>query len=115
MPSDPPLRIVQLTPGAGKMLCAACLRDNALVTALRKLGHSVVMAPLYLPMTLDEDDQSSGAPLFYSGVNVYLEQQSALFRSAPGWLHRLLASPALLKLASGAAANTRAQDLGDLT
>jgi glycosyltransferase involved in cell wall biosynthesis len=115
MPSETPLKIVQLTPGAGKMFCGACLRDNALVAALRKLGHSVVMAPLYLPMTLDEDDQSSGAPLFYSGINVYLDQQSALFRNAPDWLHRLLASPALLKLASGAAANTRPQDLGDLT
>jgi glycosyltransferase involved in cell wall biosynthesis len=115
MPGDTPLRIVQLTPGAGKMFCGACLRDNALVAALRSLGHSVLMAPLYLPMTLDEDDQSSGAPLFYSGINVYLDQQSALFRNSPNWLHRLLASPALLKLASGAAANTRAQDLGDLT
>jgi glycosyltransferase involved in cell wall biosynthesis len=115
MPSDAPLRIVQLTPGAGKMFCGACLRDNALVHALRKLGHSVVMAPLYLPMTLDEDDQSSGTPLFYGGINVYLDQQSALFRNAPRWLHRLLASPTLLKLASGAAANTRAQDLGELT
>jgi glycosyltransferase involved in cell wall biosynthesis len=115
MPNDVSLRIVQLTPGAGKMFCGACLRDNALVGALRSLGHSVMMAPLYLPMTLDEDDQSSGTPLFYSGINVYLDQQSALFRNAPGWLHRLLASPALLKLASGAAANTRALDLGDLT
>ncbi len=115
MPKDASLRIVQLTPGAGKMFCGACLRDNALVAALRGLGHSVVMAPLYLPMTLDEDDQSSGTPLFYSGINVYLDQQSALFRHAPGWLHHLLASPALLKLASGAAANTRALDLGDLT
>jgi glycosyltransferase involved in cell wall biosynthesis len=115
MPDETPLRIVQLTPGAGKMFCGACLRDNALVSALRSLGHSVVMAPLYLPMTLDEDDQSSGTPLFYSGINVYLDQQSALFRHAPGWLHDLLASPALLKLASGAAANTRPQDLGELT
>src|SRR5580658_2334597 len=115
MPSDAPLRIVQLTPGAGKMFCGACLRDNALVAALRKLGHSVVMAPLYLPMTLDEDDQSAGTPLFYSGINVYLDQQSAAFRHAPDWLHRLLASPALLNLASGAAARTRPQDLGDLT
>lgn len=115
MPNEASLRIVQLTPGAGKMFCGACLRDNALVGALRKLGHSVVMAPLYLPMTLDEEDQSSGTPLFYSGINVYLDQQSAFFRNAPDWLHRLLASPSLLKLASGAAANTRAQDLGDLT
>ena len=41
MNGQPPLRIVQITPGAGKMYCGACLRDNALVTALRKLGHQV--------------------------------------------------------------------------
>ena len=106
------LRIVQITPGAGKMFCGACLRDNALVTALRKLGHAAMMAPLYLPLTLDEEDQSAGTPIFFSGINVYLEQQSALFRHAPAWLHQALASPALLKLASGAAAKTRPDRFG---
>ena len=33
----------------------------------------------------------------------------------PTWLHRLSASPALLKLASGRAAKTRAADLGEIT
>ena len=99
-----PLRIIQITPGAGKMFCGACLRDNALVMALRRLGHAAMMAPLYLPLTLDEEDQSAGTPIFFSGINVYLEQQSALFRSAPSWLHQALASPMLLKWASGAAA-----------
>jgi glycosyltransferase involved in cell wall biosynthesis len=109
------LRIVQLTPGAGKMYCGACLRDNALVSALRQMGHAVVMAPMYLPLTLDEDDQSAGTPIFFSGINVFLDQQSALFRNAPAWLHRLLAAPSLLRLASGAAGKTRAEDLGELT
>jgi glycosyltransferase involved in cell wall biosynthesis len=115
MPDHPSLRIVQITPGAGKMYCGACLRDNALVTALRKLGHAAVMAPLYLPLTLDEEDQSAGTPIFFSGINVYLEQQSALFRLAPFWLHQALASPTLLKWASGAAAKTRPIDLGAMT
>jgi glycosyltransferase involved in cell wall biosynthesis len=115
MSKETPLRIVQLTPGAGKMFCGACLRDNALVSALRHQGHSVVMAPMYLPLTLDEEDQTAGTPIFFSGINVYLEQQSALFRKTPGWLHRWLASPFLLGLASGAAGKTRAEDLGELT
>jgi glycosyltransferase involved in cell wall biosynthesis len=97
------------------MFCGACLRDNALVTALRQLGHAALMAPLYLPLTLDEEDQSAGRPIFFSGINVYLEQQSALFRHAPAWLHRALASPTLLKWASGAAAKTRPVDLGRMT
>src|SRR5271154_4206938 len=112
---SPPLRIVQITPGAGKMFCGACLRDNALVMALRKLGHAAMMAPLYLPLTLDEEDQSAGLPIFFSGINVYLEQQSAFFRHAPEWLHHALASPALLNWASGAAAKTRPSDLGRMT
>jgi glycosyltransferase involved in cell wall biosynthesis len=109
------MNIVQITPGAGGMYCGNCFRDNALVAELRKLGHSVLMVPLYLPMTLDEEDQSSGTPIFFSGVNVYLQQKSALFRRAPGWLHHLFASPILLKWAAGRAAKTRAEDVGELT
>jgi glycosyltransferase involved in cell wall biosynthesis len=115
MSVNSPLRIVQITPGAGRMYCGACLRDNALVTALRKLGHAAMMMPLYLPLTLDEEDQSAGSPIFFSGINVFLEQQLALFRHAPAWLHQALASPTLLKWASGAAAKTRPMDLGETT
>jgi glycosyltransferase involved in cell wall biosynthesis len=110
-----PLRIVQITPGAGKMYCGACLRDNALVTALRRMGHSALMAPLYLPLTLDEEDQTSGVPFFYGGINVYLDQQSAQFRKAPEWLHRLLASRSLLEMAAGAAGRADVAGLGELT
>lgn len=109
------MNIVQITPGAGAMFCGNCVRDNALVAALRKLGHDVLMLPLYLPLTLDEEDQSAGNPIFFSGINVYLEQKSALFRQAPGWLHQALASRSLLKLAGTRAAGTRASDLGDIT
>ncbi len=109
------MNIVQITPGAGAMFCGNCFRDNALVAALRRQGHSVLMVPLYLPLTLDEKDQTNGTPIFFNGVNVYLEQKSEWFRTAPAWLHRLFASPALLKFAAGRAAKTRASDLGDIT
>ena len=109
------MNIIQLTPGAGAMYCGGCLRDNALVAALRKLGHQALMVPLYLPLTLDEEDQSAGTPVFFGGINVYLEQKAALFRGAPGWLHDLFASRRLLKWAAGKAAKTQAADLGDLT
>jgi len=109
------MNIVQLTPGAGAMYCGNCFRDNALVAALRKMGHEVTMLPLYLPLTLDEEDQSAGSPIFFSGINVYLEQKSSLFREAPGWFRDLLANRTLLKWAGTKAAGTRAEDLGDLT
>jgi glycosyltransferase involved in cell wall biosynthesis len=97
------------------MYCGGCLRDNALVAGLRKLGHEVLMVPLYLPLTLDEEDQSAGTPIFFGGINVYLEQKAALFRGAPGWLHDLFASRPLLQWAAGKAAKTRPADLGELT
>jgi len=109
------MNIVQITPGAGGMYCGNCFRDNALVGGLRKLGHSTLMVPLYLPMTLDEADNIGGTPLFFNGLNVYLEQKSAFFRNAPRWLHDALASPRLLKWAAGRAAKTRPADAGEIT
>jgi len=96
------------------MYCGGCFRDNALVAALRRLGHDTLMLPLYLPLTLDEKDQSAGTPIFFSGVNVYLEQKFPWFRNAPDWLHRALASPKLLGLLGGFAGKTRAEDVGEL-
>jgi glycosyltransferase involved in cell wall biosynthesis len=109
------VNLVHFTPGAGAMYCGGCLRDNALVAALRQLGHEALMIPLYLPLTLDEQDQSAGTPIFFSGINVYLGQKAPLFRDAPGWLRDLFASPRLLQWAAGKAAKTRAADLGEIT
>jgi glycosyltransferase involved in cell wall biosynthesis len=109
------VNIVQITPGAGGMFCGGCFRDNALVAALRKRDQNVLMVPLYLPLTLDEQDQTAGTPTFYNGINVYLEQRSKLFRKAPRWVHRLAGSPRILKLLSKRAVKTRPADVGDLT
>jgi glycosyltransferase involved in cell wall biosynthesis len=109
------MNIIQITPGAGGMYCGGCLRDNALVKAWRSLGHQATMVPLYLPMTLDEEDQSDGAPIFFGGINVFLQQKSSFFGRLPGWLHGLLDSPRLLKLAAGSAAKTRPEEVGELT
>jgi glycosyltransferase involved in cell wall biosynthesis len=97
------------------MYCGNCFRDNALVAEFRRQGHEVLMIPLYLPMTLDEEDQSSGIPVFFGGVNVYLEQKVPLLGKMPEWMHKQLSTPAVLKWAAGRAAKTRASDLGALT
>jgi glycosyltransferase involved in cell wall biosynthesis len=109
------VNLIQLTPGGGGMYCGNCLRDNALVGAWKRLGHTALMVPLYLPLQLDEPDNSQGAPVFFSGVNVFLQQKSAYFRAAPRWLLRWLASPRLLKWAGRLAARTRPQQVGGLT
>jgi len=108
------MNLVQITPGAGAMYCGNCFRDNALVAELRRMGHDVTMLPLYLPLTLDEEDQSAGNPIFFGGISVFLEQKSALFRKAPDWLRHLLASRKLLAWAAGRTASTRASDVGDM-
>lgn len=108
------MNVVQLTPGAGAMYCGNCAHDNTLVAALRRLGHDAIMLPLYLPLHVDEADESAGQPIFFGGINVYLEQKSAFFRNAPRWLHRLLNSRRLLEWAAGRAAKTRAEDVGDV-
>jgi glycosyltransferase involved in cell wall biosynthesis len=97
------------------MYCGNCLRDNGLVAALRQMGHQAMLAPLYLPLTLDEADQSAGTPVFLGGINVYLDQRFAFFRAAPSWLRRRLASRRLLQWAAGRAARTRPEELGELT
>lgn len=109
------MKLVQLTPGAGSMYCGNCVRDNALVHGLRKIGHDVTMVPLYLPLTLDESDESAGTPLFYGGINVYLEQQAPVFGRAPSWLHSLLSNTRLLKWAGKRAGSVDPAHLGKMT
>jgi len=108
------VRIIQITPGAGKMYCGNCFRDNALVAALRKEGHEVTMVPLYLPLTLDEEDQSRETPIFFNGVNVYLEQQSSFYRNAPRWLHKMVGSEKVLNWAAKQVGKTKAEEVGEL-
>ncbi|MCZ7644089.1 MAG: glycosyltransferase family 4 protein [Planctomycetota bacterium] len=109
------MRIVQLTPGAGGMFCGSCLRDNALVRELRRLGHDALMVPLYMPLQVDEEDTSAGAPVFFGGISVYLQQKSALFRQAPALLDRVLADPAVLRWAAGFSGQASPEVLGELT
>ena len=97
------------------MYCGNCFRDNALVSALRRAGHDTVMVPLYLPMTLDEPTTAGSVPTFFGGINVYLDQKLAWYRHAPAWLRRWMDAAPLLRWASGKAAKTRADDVGDLT
>src|SRR5712692_2305180 len=109
------MRVIQITPGTGSFYCGTCLRDNALVAELRRQGHDALMVPLYLPLVVDEPPTTDETPLFYGGVNVYLQQKSALFRKSPRWLDRLLDAPSVLRLAASRAGSTEAHELGDLT
>ncbi|HYG75813.1 MAG TPA: glycosyltransferase family 4 protein [Planctomycetota bacterium] len=108
------MNIVQLTPGAGGMYCGACMRDNALAAALRKLGHDTLLIPLYTPLTTEEKDNSHER-IFFGGLNVFLQQKAALFRKTPEWVDRGLDNPALIKKALSFGIKTEPKELGELT
>jgi len=108
------MKIIQLTPGTGNFYCGNCIRDNALVNALRKLGHDTLMGPMYLPMMTDEPT-AADQPVRFSGVNVYLQQKFGFFRKAPQWIDRLFSARWMLRFAASRAGMTQARDLGDMT
>ena len=110
------MRICHLVPGSGgTFYCQNCLRDYALVRALRRQGHDVVMLPLYLPPFGDDVDVDQHMPVFFGGVNVYLRERFPLFRRTPRWLDRLFDTPWMLKLAAAQEGSTNAEKLGPMT
>jgi glycosyltransferase involved in cell wall biosynthesis len=110
------MRIIQITPGSGdNFYCENCLRDAALVKAMRQLGHDVLMVPLYLPLQTDKEHKLSNTPIFFGGLNVWLRQKSALFRRTPRWLDRVFDSPRLLGWVARRAGMTSASDLSETT
>lgn len=110
------MRIVQLTPGSGdNFYCENCLRDVALVRAMRALGHEVTLVPMYLPLQIRNPEPLEAAPIFFGGINVYLQQKLGLFRKMPQWLDRWLDSPLLLKSIAKYSSMTNSRDLGETT
>ena len=110
------MRIIQLIPGSGNAFyCENCLRDSILFTELHKRGHNVLRLPLYLPIMSDEFGCHSDRSIFFGGINVFLQQKSALFRKTPRWIDRVFDSPRLLKWVAGMGGMTKAEELGKLT
>ena len=110
------MRIVHMVPGSGgTFYCQNCMRDAALVKALRARGHDVIMVPLYLPLFTDTADLATGAPVFFGGVNVYLQQRFGVFRKTPRWLDRLLDATWVLRRAARHEGSTSAAGLGPMT
>ena len=108
------MKIAHLTAGTSRFYCGTCLRDHALVAELERLGHSVKMVPLYLPL-MAEVPASDEGPIFLGGINAYLQQNVPLFRKTPRIVDSLLDTPWLLDAASAWAGMTSASDLGEMT
>ena len=110
------MKIVYILPGSGgTFYCENCVRDVALVKALRERGHDVIMVPLYLPIYSDDPDIATGVPTFFGGINAYLQQKIPLFRHTPRWIDQMFDSSWVINAAAKRAGSTRAADLGDMT
>ncbi|MCE5277706.1 MAG: glycosyltransferase family 4 protein [Planctomycetaceae bacterium] len=108
------MKIAYITAGAGENYrCDNCLRDAALLRALSQAGHQVLAVPLYLPAYVEQPGQAVVAPMFFGGINVYLQQKLALFRRTPRWIDRLFDSPTLLRWLSRRSSMTRPADLAN--
>jgi glycosyltransferase involved in cell wall biosynthesis len=109
------MRIIHLTPGTGSFHCGSCLRDNALIKALRERGHDALMVPLYLPLVTDREEASPEQPVRVGGISLYLQQKLPWFHRMPAFVHRWINSPGLLRKASERMGMTSAKDLGEMT
>jgi glycosyltransferase involved in cell wall biosynthesis len=108
------VKILSITAGAAGMYCGSCFRDNALAAELLARGHDVTLQPVYTPTLVDEPNVSAPRVLF-GGINIYLQQSSALFRRMPRLIERLLDSPRVISTLARGGGTTDASLLGDLT
>ncbi len=109
------MRILHLTPGTGTFHCGSCLRDNALIKALRSRGHDALMAPLYLPLVTDREAASPEIPVQVGGISLYLVQKFPFLRFLPRFVHGWLKKPERLRSAARHMGMTSARDLGEMT
>lgn len=108
------MRVAYLAFGAAGMYCGSCLRDNRVAATLLSQGRDVVLIPIYTPLRTDETDVSK-TPIYYGGINVFLEQYSSLFARLPAWATQWLDAPWLLRFAMRFSGSTTAATLGNLT
>ncbi|MCC6587980.1 MAG: glycosyltransferase family 4 protein [Bryobacterales bacterium] len=108
------MKVLSITAGAANMYCGSCLRDNALALALRKLGHDIILLPLYTPTKTDEANVSYDR-VFFGGISVYLQQKMGLFRWTPKLVDRLWDRPSVIQKFAGRGLSVDAASLGALT
>jgi glycosyltransferase involved in cell wall biosynthesis len=110
------MKIAQLTPGSGKnFYCENCQRDITIVKALRERGYDILLMPLYLPLQTVSSENPANSPVFFGGINVYLQQKLSFFRKSPRWLDSIFDHPKLLELISRRSSMVNAKELGETT
>lgn len=108
------MKICILSAGAGGMYCGSCMRDNALATALLRMGHQVTLIPLFSPTKTDIPDVSDKR-VFLGGINIYLQHASKWFRRTPRFLNWVFDRNWMLNLATKYGEGKPYSGMGGLT
>jgi len=108
------MRILHLTPGTGNFHCGSCLRDHALIKALRVRGHDALMAPLYLPLVTDREFGTKELSVQIGGISLFMQQKFTWFHKMPGFVHRWLNTPDKLRKAAKRMGMTSPKALGEM-
>jgi len=109
------LRVAHVVTTPGAYYCENCVRDNALVVALRRLGHDVFLVPMYLPLPDEFPAADRAAQVHFGAIALYLREKLPFLRRLPRWLDGVLSARPLLAYAARKAGATRAAGLADLT
>lgn len=93
------------------------MRDNALAKALRAAGHDSFLIPMYLPLQLDEEmlETNRETPVFFGGINIYLQNKYKIFRKLPHWLDKVFNGRSLLRAVAKRSHMTSAHEQGKMT
>lgn len=109
------MKITILTAGTGSYYCGACMRDNTLARELIAMGHNAHLVPMYLPLQLDEERVDKATPVFFGGINVYLQQKYRFFRRLPRWADSFFNGRGLLKTVAKRSHLTSAAEQGEMS
>lgn len=108
------MHLAIITAGGAGMFCGSCMHDNTWARALHGAGIEVSLIPLYTPIRVDEENQTS-SPIFFGGINTYLNDHLSIWRHLPRFLTRWLDSPAVIQGALRGAVSNDAKLLGSMT
>lgn len=91
------------------------MRDSSLARELIAMGHEAHLVPMYLPLQLDEEQIDESTPVFFGGINVYLQQKYRLFRKFPRWMDQVFNGRRLLRMVAKRSHLTSANEQGEMT
>jgi glycosyltransferase involved in cell wall biosynthesis len=111
------MKIVYLITGSGgSFYCGNCYRDMIYLRAIRKVhGTKASAIPLYLLPDEISTEPGLGKNVFFGAISMYLREKVPFFRNMPAFIHRLVDSAPMLKIAARHAGTTRTEGLENMT